>query len=477
MNRRTKGAPSAGVATAFSDLARPKRSHSGFALAAATGAAVVLASGDASAQYWLQDRALTQGSGIRVGNVELHPGIGAEAGYDSNTTYATFGQPTNPSIRLRFTPSIALQTLGAQRSGPAAQQDRGASAPVVNFSLLAAVIPVVYIPLTTPDVVSRATNVGGNLSLNLHVLPQRPWQFILREEFSRAIQGALDAGVSLYTFNRIENSATAEIAYQSPGEVLEWRLGYNNRISIMTDGTVGQDRFNRMDNEVSTRLRWRFFPKTSLLFDAAITPTFYLSSGSAALGLFTGFPVRTRVGLNGLLSERLALQFFAGYAGSYIAQGDNVDTFIGQAELKYMFGPLTSFRFGVLRDVNISLLGGFYIRNMAYLGINQSFGGRFYLSADVSGGLYEFGYVANASGAPAGSVTGSGFWFDAMTNRFNSVRVDGRLFGEVRATNWLGFNLTTAVSTNITDATYTSVSAISLSWVRFEAFLGVRANW
>src|SRR5262245_10243609 len=33
---------------------------------------------------WVQDERFTNGAGVRVGNVELHPGIGVEGGYDSN---------------------------------------------------------------------------------------------------------------------------------------------------------------------------------------------------------------------------------------------------------------------------------------------------------------------------------------------------------------------------------------------------------
>src|ERR1700748_3250638 len=40
----------------------------------------------AHAQAWLSDRRFQEGEGWRPGNgdVELHPGIGAEVGYDSN---------------------------------------------------------------------------------------------------------------------------------------------------------------------------------------------------------------------------------------------------------------------------------------------------------------------------------------------------------------------------------------------------------
>src|SRR5258706_13050003 len=46
--------------------------------------ALVSWSQEASAQGWLADRRYTEGAGIRTGDLELHPGIGGEVGYDSN---------------------------------------------------------------------------------------------------------------------------------------------------------------------------------------------------------------------------------------------------------------------------------------------------------------------------------------------------------------------------------------------------------
>ena len=82
---------------------------------AALSAGVVLGlATSASAQVWLQDRQFTQGRGIRVGNFELHPGVGVEAGYDSNVFYAS-SAPTS-AFRLRVSPSFYVSSLSQQRS-------------------------------------------------------------------------------------------------------------------------------------------------------------------------------------------------------------------------------------------------------------------------------------------------------------------------------------------------------------------------
>src|SRR5450755_808316 len=72
----------------------------------------------AQQQPWISDRRYGEGIGVRVGNLELHPGISGEVGYDSNYFLRATDDAIGPVIaayRLRITPAITLGTLGAQR--------------------------------------------------------------------------------------------------------------------------------------------------------------------------------------------------------------------------------------------------------------------------------------------------------------------------------------------------------------------------
>src|SRR5215213_4237100 len=80
---------------------------------------------EAQDQPFLRDRAYTEGIGYRVGDFELHPGIGAEFGYDSNFLHEA--DPTG-ALRLRITPSFSVSTLGRQRLGTA-----GGPPPTADF--------------------------------------------------------------------------------------------------------------------------------------------------------------------------------------------------------------------------------------------------------------------------------------------------------------------------------------------------------
>src|SRR5450432_1570913 len=67
-------------------------------------------------QPWLADRRYGEGIGVRVGDLELHPGVSAEAGYDSNYFLRAPSEDPLAAYRLRITPSLSLSTLGPQRS-------------------------------------------------------------------------------------------------------------------------------------------------------------------------------------------------------------------------------------------------------------------------------------------------------------------------------------------------------------------------
>src|SRR5579862_3894815 len=102
-------------------------------LAPTAVAAILLVSRAASAQAqyvsqpdspeWLKDRRYNEGIGVRTGDLELHPGIAGEAGYDSNYLLrsTTFGvsngpptAPVIPALEFRVTPSLYIATLGQQ---------------------------------------------------------------------------------------------------------------------------------------------------------------------------------------------------------------------------------------------------------------------------------------------------------------------------------------------------------------------------
>lgn len=451
--------------------------------AALTFGAVLGASSSAGAQVWLADRALAEGRGIRAGNFELHPGLGAEFGYDSNAFYQSAADATGAprasatALRLRITPSFSVSTLGAQRLR---NSNSTASLPTVNFRAgLGVGIHLFFSPDGASNV-STLNGVDGTASIRADFFPGRTWQFSIGDEFQRSIQAGSEVLLSDRTTTsptRNFNTATAEIAYAPGRGTFEFRLGYNLVANIFDNpGNLIDGRnyssLNYLSHDITARVRWRFLPKTAVLFDAGVTPTAYLNSGGAGwyTGLFDSTPMRARVGLNGLITEKIALLALVGYQATFFSGGDNADTVIGQAELRWIISEMANFRVGFQRDVQNSFIGNFTIRNRGYLTYQHSFNRRFLLQLDGSVGLQEYGYVAQSGGGRLATVTG----VDSVSGRFTAVRAEGSVFGEYRFTDVFGVNLTFTASSNITDA---AVGLNRLDFTRFTAFLGLRLAW
>ncbi len=429
----------------------------------------------ASAQAWLSNRALGEGRGIRVGNFELHPGLGAEVGYDTNV----FASPnssmaTRPlgAVRLRITPSFAVSTLGQQRTAGATPQ--------TNFRFYVSSTYHRFVPLdgtvTEMDRVMNASNFGVNSGVRVELFPHRNWTFAVSDDFARIVQGSADYGVSLSQFNRIQNRAGLALQFNPNSGVLGFSLSYMNHLEFFERSDVSF--YSYMANEITFANRWRFLPQTAFVFDASIIPTFYFNNGGAPLALSPSHPMRARFGLNGLFSERFGLLAMVGYQGTFYERGDNADTVIFTLEARYLIDQRSTFLGGVARDIQHALVGGFNIRNRLYVDYSHNFGGRFLLSIRSSGGIMEYGCLTDPGGAcalPGGRISGGGV--DPNSGRFTTYRIDGTLFGEYRPTDWFGVNLTTSLSTNLGDVNFQSgAMALPVTWLKFEAYLGLRLS-
>lgn len=458
-------------------------------MAAALAVAGVVVSGEAIAQtntgqpwahtwladrsVWLQDRGLLEGRGIRTGNFELHPGIGLDFGYDSNVFN---GSPSTPNaiqsaLRLRVSPTFYVSTLGLQRS---TNSDTPTTAlPTVNFRGGVGLVYHEWIGIGNAGSrdVSSLRNLGAQASLRFDFFPQRTWQFGVGADFIRQIQpGVADDTASRTinqgTFNRNSVLANLEVAYAPGRGVYELRFGYSFNANFFDHVSFNDS----MTHQGFARMRWRFLPKTAIVWDGAISHLSYLSNGGASTGLFDSTPLSTRIGLMGLLTNRVSVLVLAGYQGTFYELGDNADTVVGQVEVQWLVDARSKLRGGFVRDVQPSVFGNFFVRNRGYVSYIQSFGGRFVLSADIGVGYNQYGYIARRDGSVNRVVTG----VDAQTWRFSTVRFDGALFAEYR------FNDVFGINASVRGEMLNSETKLGLSpidWTRVDAFLGARMSW
>jgi hypothetical protein len=77
--------------------------------------AAALLPSKASAQAWVSNPDFSEGIGVRAGNFEFHPSVGAEFGYDSNLFRSSEEEGVVDVLKLRVTPSFTLSSLGKLR--------------------------------------------------------------------------------------------------------------------------------------------------------------------------------------------------------------------------------------------------------------------------------------------------------------------------------------------------------------------------
>ncbi len=344
---------------------------------------------------WLQDRRYNEGIGVRTGDLELHPGIAGEAGYDSNWYLRSDKQgvangpstaPVIPAIEFRITPSLYLSTLDPQRR----EGELVATPPTVAFRAGVNATHREFIGVSSDSNASSSTNdvsAQRNVSIGadarLDVLPQHPWGGAVFASYMRTIQpNSVDADPDL-SFNQDTIGAGAEIVTQPGGGTLDWHFGYRFSDTLFEE-SVGTP-YDNITNEAYTQGRWKFRPRTALLYDASLRFISYPNeANSGDVPLVSSTPVRARIGLSGLITERFSVLGMIGWGASFydttVPNLPQFDSVIAQAELRWFLSAspgianatdlglaLSSIALGYTRDFQNRYLGGYYTQDRGYL--------------------------------------------------------------------------------------------------------------
>ena len=426
-------------------------------------------------QVWLKNRRYTEGIGYRVGDFELHPGVSGEFGYDSNYFHrgpndgGSTDQGPVGALRLRITPSFSVSTLSKQR------REAGSETPP-DFEFRGSVSATYneFFPVSGPpaakDRMSNNRNVSGNLDLQLSILPSRPWSGTVFAGVARALTPS-NEGLASESFNRIAPRAGGELIWTPGRGLFDWRLGYTFSGTIFESSTFSQ--LTNLQHQIETRGRWRFLPRTALMYDARLG--FISYTNPSANGKTASHPLRTVIGINGLITSSFSALALVGWGTSFYSApsagvNENFNSIIGQAEVKWFITPnpssdptaatlsLSSLSLGFSRDFFDSYIGSYFERDRAYANLSYFFGGRFLVVVDAGAGpiIYPKNVQLN---------------LDAFTD----VRVDASVFGEYRFKDSFGLNATIRYGQNFSPATIiTEGQADELRWQQIEAYLGFR---
>lgn len=422
---------------------------------------------------WVDNRGIGEGIGIRTGNVEWHPGVSGEVGYDSNyyqrassdIEEENFGPPVN-SLRFRVTPQLSLKTY--DRS---AETDDARPQQAFRFDALAYASYNEFIPLKKgyAEEFSKLRNVQGGVSAGLDILPQRPWSGRLQGGYTYLAEPTNTGGFNAQ-FDRHVVSTGASLDWAPGGGAFAWTLvEYNGSLTFFQDADVFHV-YDRQIHGLSSHGSWRFLPKTSLFYRTQLDIIRYPEGGQN-----DGEALEAQMGVNGLLTKRLALMLSAGWATSFyrdqIGLVRNYNGPVGQAEIKWYFSAESKLKagdsnvgasalaLGFIRDYSPSYLGDYYRMHRGYIQGSYMMGGR--VVTTLSGGVSRIDYPDFMSNGGA-------------QDAFSETRLDVNSFTEYRPSQSVGINLQLRYDQNFSKVVDFEDFSDDFSFNRFRATLGAR---
>jgi hypothetical protein len=429
----------------------------------------------AGAQAWLEDRENSEGPGIKLGDsLVLHLGLGVEGGYDTNAFYKDEALDPDGAGRLRITPYIDLATRSGKRKEVIDEGVPDATAPKAAFRLGLATYYDHY--FATSEARKNAVNqlnglngLGVDTHLNFVMFPEGNFSLILIAGYLRTLQPYESASDA-----RNHHLVTPGIGFRirPGGGTLEFELGYRLKFLYFEDPNMGMSN-NHHAHDVQFETRWKLFPKTALLSRTNFTPTVYYETGGINND---SKPIRSLLGLQGLITERFGLKLLGGYGASFYSRGPNFDGMLAEGELMFYITPTSNLRLGGERDFVDSLYANFYVKYGGYVAFQQMFGGL--VLGTVKGEVYYRDYITYVG------TLASGVEPVPNPSERSDVFASASLALEVRATDWLSFHASGKFSADITDHEYEyldpSTSRMTrwpAGYKKFEIFGGVRAHY
>jgi hypothetical protein len=426
---------------------------------------------------WLPDRAYTEGPGIRVGDLELHPGVAVRGGYDTNVfrTPGTLSNPEVDSAILAVTPHLHLSTLGRQRLSGGENAAGAAAAPLpppVAFDFGVAATYFHYFEESAPK------NAEVDLDGSLSVLPDRKFGFDVGAtygRFTRPFTAQVGSSNNSYAYDRIRPSLT--LRGQSSGGVLKGRVGFAPTFNIYEGRAFRY--LEQYQYEVPVGLAWKFLPNTALLYDGSYSFNDYRrpQEERASIFLSDSHRLQSRVGINGAVTPRFAVRALVGYAVVLQKQFllDDREDAVGEAALIYSWSFKDSVEAGYQRMLEVANLGGWTQLDRGYLKSRNLFGGLFALNLEAGVAHVNYGRLLAPTSTPDMEVA---LGVGGETHR-DDIRIDGGVHAEVRATNWLAFTADFSVLATLTDFRYARDAAPVYpgEFKTFQVFGGVRAHY
>jgi hypothetical protein len=352
--------------------------------------------------------AIAEEEGIKIGEGRLHPYLTLDGNYQSFAVLDPVTLKPVSDVLVGIRPGFRLSV-----PSPNIAFDLGGEADFIIYTQHSALNRF----LASADM-ELGINRNGVVGLELMDL------------FTRSDNNSLVA--IPYSVISNYNDASAKVEIRPGGGALIFEPGYhfiydhfepfNSSSYTMNSGgcssgnaTCNPSNASTMDYYINQGLlnaRWRFLPKTSLLFNSNFAAVAYPNGG---MGQNPNAPldiVDASVGLAGLLTTRVEVILRAGYAQTILSSqaqnsfaglktaGDQ-HTVIGQAQVGYLFSDTAFIRVGFVRLLLSSpTVLAYYTDSRPYLTMRALVAGKLTLHLDFTYDIFVF--PVNSSGSPEG---------------------------------------------------------------------------
>ncbi|MBH24466.1 MAG: hypothetical protein CMH57_08450 [Myxococcales bacterium] len=341
-----------------------------------------VASGQAQAQdvgVAAEDEPLPRG--LYVGQLQLHPGLFIEGGYDSNVFFEDDSE--NPSNATKLNGVIKL----------------GVETPRPKKAQLDLEVGLTYSELFAEE--QAIQNQSGVTAFGRGTLLFNPNGSVAVGVFDyfRRTNEAPNT-FSSATFNRFSNEAGGILKIQPGGKLLT--LDLEGSYAVVRNGIV--DDLDHNIVRLGAQGKWKFLPKTAFVlvasqrfinYEQSTRDTVNDNIPEDSLANINSSPLRVEGGLNGLIFTRISATAMIGYGNSFYEDGPSFSGLIGRAEAGYEIGPTSQFRLGYHRNFEDSSFGNYATFHRVFARYNHLIGGIFNLRLEGTYTLRQFAPVAN----------------------------------------------------------------------------------
>jgi hypothetical protein len=307
--------------------------------------------GAASRAAHAQQATMSDLRGIRLGDaLVLHLSLGTEFQYDSNVFYTASNQ--TGAFTLRLYPQFDLTN-----------RPRGGDRRQIEFDFHGGFNYLEY--LTSDTSVSSHRQFGVDAGLVAAFFTMSPYNFAIFDNYVRTTQPPYTQ--TSHNLDRDTNELGLRVNLAPGGGRLTFNIGYRFGIDFFEPQELKE--FDLFYHVFDVRASWKFFPKTAVYIAASEGIYQYQHPGTPPHP--NSYPFHIIAGMQGLITVKLTVNAWVGYANGFYVSGPSPNTAVGGLSLTWKPTLLSAGTIGYQHDFQNSLLGAFYDVDQAYVSWSQ----------------------------------------------------------------------------------------------------------